>query len=309
MSKVKTTLRARIVKGTLHLLGRLPLGFHRWWGRRLAWLMGSVLHYRQDVVMANLARSFPKKSYEELKAIKKRFYVHFGTVLTEMIWFGACRGPKGRQRLHDSHIVEFTNPEEFNQLYHNANQTMILQAHTGNWELVGGYKEYSYGETLALEPTAIAVTYRPLNSKTWDAVMASNRPAPVLDQNFQGYIDTESILRFVYGHKEEKFAYTFITDQYPFNGIGSPITFLNQPTITLTAATRIAVKLNMAVVYLRYECREEGGYRMTSIPLAAHAGGKDPLELMQLYYQLLEQDLEKQPWNYLWTHKRWKRNV
>ena len=106
----------RIVEGILYLMGRLPLGYHRWWGRRLAWLFRSGLRYRQDVVMTNLARSFPAKRYDELKDINKRFYTHFGTVLTEMIWFGACRGPKGRKRLHDSHIVEITNPEESTML-------------------------------------------------------------------------------------------------------------------------------------------------------------------------------------------------
>ena len=306
MSKERTSLGARILEGFLHLQGRFPLAYHRWWARRIAWLVRDVFHYRREVVMANLARSFPGKSYEELQSISKRFYLHFATVLTEMIWFGACRGPKGRERLHNSHIVEFTNPEELNRLYNGANQLMILQAHTGNWELVGGYREYSYGTPLALEPTAMAVTYRALSSKTWDAVMAQNRPAPVLDLGFEGYVETRNILRFMLERKDRKFAYTFIADQYPFSGVGEPVTFMHQPTLTMTAATRMAVKLDMALAYLRYECREEGGYRMTCVPLAEKAGGKDPMQLMQQYYKLLEEDLEKQPWNYLWSHKRWK---
>ncbi len=28
---------------------------------------------------------------------------------------------------------------------------------------------------------------------------------------------------------------------------------------------------------------------------------------MRRYYKLLEADIEAQPWNYLWTHNRWKR--
>ena len=307
MSKERISLGTRIVGGLLHLHGRLPLAYHRWWGRRIAWLMRDVFHYRIEVVMTNLARSFPTKSYEELKAISKRFYLHLGTVFTEMIWFGACRGPKGRARLKKSHVVEFTNPEEFNRLYNGAKQIMILQAHTGNWEMVGGYLQYCYSTPLAMDPAAIAVTYRSLSSKTWDSVMAQNRPAPVLDQGFIGYVETRDILRFILERREQKFAYTFITDQYPYDRLGGEITFMHQPTITLMAAAKIAVKLDMALVYLRYECREEGGYTMTCVPIAEHAGGKDPLVLMQQYYKLLEEDLEKQHWNYLWTHKRWKK--
>lgn len=257
--------------------------------------------------MANLARSFPTKTYEELQAISKRFYLHFATIFTEMIWFSACRGPKGRERLHNSHIVEFTNPEVFNRLYSGARQVMVLQAHTGNWELTGGYLQYSYGEPIAMEAKAIAVTYRSISSKTWDGVMAQVRPTPVLDLGFEGYVETNEVLRFMMERKERKYTYTFITDQYPYNMSGAGITFMHQPTVTLLAAAKIAVKLDMALVYLRFECREEGGYRMTFVPLAEHAGGQDPLALMQQYYKLLEEDLEKQPWNYLWTHKRWKK--
>ena len=257
--------------------------------------------------MTNLARSFPTKTYEELQAISKRFYLHFATIFTEMIWFSACRGPKGRERLHNSHIVEFTNPEVFNRLYSGARQVMVLQAHTGNWELTGGYLQYSYGEPIAMEAKAIAVTYRSISSKTWDGVMAQVRPTPVLDLGFEGYVETNEVLRFMMERKERKYTYTFITDQYPYNMSGAGITFMHQPTVTLLAAAKIAVKLDMALVYLRFECREEGGYRMTFVPLAEHAGGQDPLALMQQYYKLLEEDLEKQPWNYLWTHKRWNK--
>lgn len=307
MNKNRTSLGARIAGGLLRLQGHLPLAFHRWWGRILSWFIRDVLRYRREVVMTNLARSFPTKTYEELQAISKRFYLHFATIFTEMIWFSACRGPKGRERLHNSHIVEFTNPEVFNRLYSGARQVMVLQAHTGNWELTGGYLQYSYGEPIAMEAKAIAVTYRSISSKTWDGVMAQVRPTPVLDLGFEGYVETNEVLRFMMERKERKYTYTFITDQYPYNMSGAGITFMHQPTVTLLAAAKIAVKLDMALVYLRFECREEGGYRMTFVPLAEHAGGQDPLALMQQYYKLLEEDLEKQPWNYLWTHKRWKK--
>ena len=81
---------------------------------------------------------------------------------------------------------------------------------------------------------------------------------------------------------------------------------MHQPTKMMTGATALASKLGMAVVYLRYECREEGGYRMTFVPLSENAKGEDPVKIMERYYALLQEDLEKQPWNYLWTHKRWK---
>ena len=251
---------------------------------------------------------FPDKQYGELKQISRQFYRHFGTTLTEMLWFGACRGEKGRKRLHDSRIVELTNPEELNRLYAGARQIMILQAHTGNWELIGGIKNYSYGEPIDITPEAFAVTYNELASPLWDRVMADNRTAPVRDQGFDGYVETNQVLRFALGKRDVKFGYSFITDQFPYSyGTHPVVDFMHQTTETMTGATALACKLDMAVAFLRYRCREDGGYTMTIVPICDHAAGEDPLDLMRRYFRLLQEDLEFQPWNYLWTHKRWKK--
>jgi len=258
------------------------------------------------VVMVNLSRCFPEKKYDELKAICKRFYIHFATVLTESIWFGACRGPRGRERLHRAHLVEIVHQKEFLDLYKRCPQIMVLQAHSGNWEIFGGIGQYGYDGPMEVDVSAMAVTYHRLSSPLWESVMAHNRPAPVLDQGFHGYVASDNILRFVLENKEKKFLYNFIADQYPYSGTGSEIDFMHQKTRVTTAAAKLAVKLDMAVVYLRYQCREEGGYSITFVPITEHAGGQDALEITKQYYKLLEEDLEQQPWNYLWTHKRWK---
>lgn len=273
----------------------------------LAWFLRSVLHYRSDVVMVNLGRSFPEKSYEQLQEIHKQFYTHLATVFLEALWFGRRRGEKGRKRLRDSHIVEFTNPEELNRLYGGARQLMLLQAHTGNWELIGGILNYSYGVPMDISADRIAVSYLRLHNARMDRLMARSRTAMVEDLGFNGYVEAGEILRYALRNREEKFTYIFITDQYPYNHHDNvQVDFLHQKTATMTAAAALAVKLDMAVGYLRFECREGGGYRMTVVPLSDRAAGENPVELMQRYYRLLEEDIQKQPWNYLWTHKRWK---
>jgi len=45
---------------------------------------------------------------------------------------------------------------------------------------------------------------------------------------------------------------------------------------------------------------------MTAVPIAENASESTVSDIMTQYYKLLEEDLREQPWNYLWTHKRWK---
>ena len=303
----KRSFKVWLAGGFLRLLGRLPLGWHRFWARVLAWLLQRVLRYRTQIVSTNLARSFPEKSYEALEDIQNRFYRHFAATFTEMIWFGACRGPKGRERLHRSHIVEFTNPEELNRLVAAAPQLMLLEAHTGNWELIGGINLYSYTEPMDITPQTVTVAYHGIYDKVWAQVMADGRTAPVRDQDFQGYVHTDSILRYALSHRHDKRCYIMITDQYPYMHNGSlTVEFMHQRTRSMDGAAALACKLGMSCGYLRYRCREDGGYTLTVIPLADNASETTPEALMKRYYQLLEEDLHAQPWNYLWSHKRWK---
>lgn len=303
----KRSWGARLVCGWMRLHGLLPLGLHRFQARILAFLTERVFRYRREVVTENLLHSFPNKTDAELAAIRHHFYRHFADVFTEAIWYGGRRGKKGRERLHRSHLVEFTNPEEFNRLMALSGQVMIMSAHTGNWELVFGIPAFSYGEPLNLKVPLFEVTYRRLSNAVSDQVVAYHRVAALEDLGFAGYVESDSVKTYVHAHREPGRTFLMITDQYPYGGRrGMEVEFMHRKTYTMSAAAKLAVRYDMATAYLRCECREEGGYRMTLVPLSEHAGGEDPAALMQRYYRLLEQDLEAQPWNYLWTHRRWK---
>ena len=54
------------------------------------------------------------------------------------------------------------------------------------------------------------------------------------------------------------------------------------------------------------KCREDGGYTVSFSLIAEDASAMTAREMLDEYYRLLEKDLREQPWNYLWTHKRWK---
>jgi len=301
------TWGVKLTEGILYLLGRQPLKWHYTWAKGIAWLLESVLHYRTQVVDVNLARAFPEKKYAELKTIRKQFYRHMANTVVEMVWFGACRGEKGRERLRRSHLVEFTNPEELNRMLSVSQQALLMQTHAGNWELMGGIAQYAYSTPLEVTPATFAVAHHGIASGLWTQVMAHNRIAPVSDCNFQGYVHTDSILRFAILHKGQRMCYALNSDQYPYMGNGSMnVRFMHQDTRSMTGAAAIACKLDMAVAYLRFDVRPEGGYHLTVVPITDHAHESKPEDIMQRYYQLLEEDLQAQPWNYLWTHKRWK---
>ena len=308
MKKVKTNPGQKLVIGLMRLFSLMPLKWHHKFSAFFSWVMKDIMHYREDVVTTNIARSFPEMKYNELKEVKKKFYRHFGDIITEAIWFSGKTGRKGCEKLHRQHVLEFKNVPEFNRMYLDCSSMLVLNSHMGNWELSGGIEEYNYSsETFAVKPEDFVVAYKKLSSSFFDKIMAVVRCGPLEDTAFDGYTESSMMLRHAFIHRDERKFYVFNIDQYPYwKAAGCDIGgFMNQPTKAMTGAAALAVKFGMAVVYLRWEKRE-GGYDVTFVPITENASEMTPLQIMRTYYDLIEEDLRRQPWNYLWSHKRWK---
>lgn len=287
-------------------LAILPLSWQRTLGRFLGWLAGDVIGYRRDVVITNLSRAFPEKQYHEISDICRRFYRHFGKVFTEALWFGGHSNPR---TLHKSHIVEMKNVSLLNELYDKGKSIFVMASHNGNWELYGGYISYAYEEKLKCPENDFCVIYKKMSSRTFEQFMTRNRIAPIVDKdNFDGMVETDLALRYCLKHRQDKKIYTFITDQYPYSDRSKVKieSFLNQPTYSMDGAPALAHKLGMAVVYLNMREKEDGNYEMELTRICEDASQMSVSEILTQYYRLLEEDIKAQPWNYLWTHKRWK---
>lgn len=294
-----------ILKAVTRPLAILPLGFHRAAGRFIGWMAGSVIRYRRDVVITNLSRSFPDKPYEEIKSICKKFYRHFGNIVGEAMWYG---GPSSR-RVRKSRIVEIENPELLNRIYDSSDSVFVLMGHTGNWELIAGYVNYSYTEPLHVNENDLSVVYRKMSSRAWDEFMNGNRLAHIIDKkHYDGVVETFSIIRYIFSHRSDRKIYNFITDQYPYARTEKTpqIEFLHRRTYTMDGAANLAIKFKMPVLYLGMPENRNGGYRMRFSVIAEDASTMEPERIMQEFYDRLSADIEEQPWNYLWTHKRWK---
>ena len=287
-------------------LAALPLGFHRAAGRFFGRLAGGVLRYRRDVVMINLAKSFPEKSYSDLREICDRFYLRLGTIVTEAIWFGGCSA----ERLRKSGIGEITNPEVLDKYFEEGRSTIVMSSHNGNWEIYAGHVSFCAESALGYPENDMCVAYKKLSNPAWERFMYANRIAPVADRkNYTGLVETHQFLRYALSHKNTPKMYIFITDQYPYtaaSAVWMEDKFLSQKTRTMNGAAALAHKLGLPVVYLNMAVKEDGNYSLTYTPICDDGAQVSTEEILAAYYRLVEKDVRQQPWNYLWTHKRWK---
>ena len=299
-------IAVNIVRGILVVMSKLPLKFHYFMGDIFAWLARSVFRYRYDVVMVNLSRSFPDMKYGALKLLAKDFYRHFGEIVAETIWFSGSN----YRRLHDSGIVTVTNPEDFNELFLSTPSMTVLSTHCGNWELLGGFLGYrtSTGEKVALEEEQIRVVYKKLTSPVADEVFKRNRASALERIGTSCEIESMNILRHAVANRDKRLVYIYPTDQAPYwKAAKHPMgEFMHQQTNAMLGSVGLACRLSHSVMYLKMKRVGRGHYEMTLIPIYRNASDTPSEELMRKYYDLLEDEINETPANWLWTHKRWK---
>lgn len=293
----------RIFRTIAAPLQKLPLGFHQRVGSFLAWLARSVVRYRRDVVMVNLSRSFPDRKWKEIRKISDDFYSHFGDIFAEGMWFGGCRGNAGR--LLAQGICTVSNPEVLLDAYRDSPSVLLLTSHMGNWGLMGGLLEY-LPEGHGIDTNDLVVVYKKLSNGFWDEFIGDNRAAVL--PGWTGYQESANILRYALGHRNERKVYIFIGDQFPYKGAARHVVpdFMHQPTLSMNGGAMLAAKLHMPVIYFGMERAGRGHYEITFRKICDDAAAVDPDAIMADYYRLLENDINRDPANYLWSHNRWK---
>ena len=297
---------AKTIRGLMCLSGHLPLKYHYFWGDIMSWLLRYVFRYRTDIVWMNISRAFPQKKYKELKSIYKAFYHHLGEIAAEAIWFGGS----DYKRIRKSGIVTVKNPELLAQLYNESPSVTIMCSHCGNWEILGGIYGFMTpdSENLPFNDGDFTVVYKKLTSEVSDMIFASNRVHVLENRSDYSIIESQNILRYSIRNRDKKRIYGYPADQTPYKGMGRHDMglFLNQQTYAMTGSLGVACKLSHAVVYLKMKHLERGKYEWEFIPICSNASEHTPDELMKQYYQLLENEINETPHNWLWSHNRWK---
>lgn len=286
---------------------RLPLGFHYMWGRAFTWVAEKVIHYRSDVVMTNIARSFPDKKYRDLRRIYDGFYRHLGEIFAETMWFGGSYGRPGK--LRKSGFCHVEGAEDLIGAFKERPSVMMLASHFGNWEIMGGFYEY-FDESIELpegmDPEHTNPVFKHLESPFWNKFLIDNRIAPL--HGYDGAVESREVLRYALEHRNEKRIYIFPTDQHPYKGVTSVEIpeFMHQKTKVMIGGAALAHKLGMAVFYMSIDREEKGRHRMSFRKICDDASAMEPAEIMSVYYAYLQESVNAHPENYLWSHKRWK---
>jgi Kdo2-lipid IVA lauroyltransferase/acyltransferase len=251
-------------------------------------LMFYVLKYRRSVVFSNLKAAFPNLDTLTLRKKEKAFYTYLADLFVETIMSFEISEKELLKH------VEYQNVEILEKLYAEGKSVILTLGHIGNYEWMA--------QAFHLKlPHQCAVAYRKLKNKTFEKLFLDARGKYGTDM-----FPTEDTGLFLRKDHPRPFLLTLANDQSAQPDNCFWVKFLNQDTSFFVGTEKIAKKMNLPVVFAHVSVPERGKYVMRFELLTENPSQEPEGRIMKTHAAWLEQDILKQPENWLWSHKRWK---
>jgi KDO2-lipid IV(A) lauroyltransferase len=255
-------------------------------------LLITFVPYRKKVVRKNLINSFPNKSLSEIKKIERQFYRHFTDLLAE----GIKNLTISQKQLAKRVIVE--NGELMTELYEKGKSVLLVSGHYNNWEwLITSQNNLFQHQAMGIG--------MPLTSAFWDKKINERR-----SRFGMKVVNAHNLKEEISAASSSPIAILILGDQSPGDSRKSYwMNFLNQQTAVLFGTEQLANEYNFAVVFFKMEKIQRGSYKMTLSLISEDPKTMDWGMITEAHTHLLENEINNKPAFWIWSHKRWKRDV
>ncbi len=250
-----------------------------------------VISYRKNVVRLNIQHSFPEKTAKEHEFIIQAFYLHLSQVIIE----GIKNLTISKKEL--SKRFKITNPEVVNDLIEKKKSVILIGGHYGNWEWLITSQAFQFdGKAYGLG--------MPMSNQFWGQAINSKR------ERFGLKVIHSKNYKEALAAEKNPYTLLMLGDQSPGDTHKSYwMNFLNQPTAVQFGTEALANTYDLAVVYFNIEKVRYGRYEMTLTLLTDRPKELKWGAITQQHTELLEQQIRKKPYLWMWSHKRWKREL
>ncbi len=251
-----------------------------------------ILGYRKKVVVDNLKRSFPEKSDKEIRDITRKFYLHLSEVFYE-----TAKGMTASAKSLDKRY-KIINPEIANQYSEKGQNILFLATHYGNWE----WGIQCFNRQLKHQVVSL---YLPLTNKYNEAYGLKKRTRSGM--KMVAVQETKEAFKL---DSKTGLAFILAADQTPSNMEKSHwIDFLGQDTPCIHGPEAYGRKLNYPLIFIDVRKVKRGYYEINLEEIPFNPEKETPGCLTYKYMKRLEQVLHETPEYWLWSHRRWKREI
>lgn len=271
-------------------LSRLPLWILYRLSDFLFLLFVSLIPYRKKVVQRNIEQSFPDLSKKDHAVIIRGFYRHFCDLLIESIKNLSISKEELQRRM------KVINPELLEELQKSEKSTLFVAGHFNNWEW------FITAQALLVPNDSYGIGM-PLSNGFWDKKLTERR------QRFDLTVVNAQTYKSIF-NLGKPVSVLVLSDQAPADSRKSYwMEFLQQPTPVLFGVEQMANEIDLNVVYFDLKKVKRGQYSIEFKVITTDARSLPYGQLTEQHVHLLEKSIMEQPCNWLWSHKRWKREI
>lgn len=274
----------------LKLISRLPLSAHYLFADLLFLISYRIIGYRKAIVVGNLERSFPEKTHEERRKIRKDFYRNLCDYAVETLKLLTISEKELRKRM------VYKNPEVLNEFIAKNQSIFLLASHQFNWEWLVAAGPFSL-------PLQIDFVYQSQHSEFFNEFSLISR------SRFGAHpIKRQNVAREIIKRKDILRGIAIVADQFPGheNDKRYWTNFLNQNTAFFQSINQLAVLNQYPAFYAAIKKVKRGYYELELIKIAEPPYDKEKFQIVDEYVKATEKLIRQHPSGWLWSHKRWK---
>jgi KDO2-lipid IV(A) lauroyltransferase len=272
----------------LYPLSLLPLRVLYLISDMVRWLLFGLIGYRKKIIIDNLQNAFPAQSSGQIEVLYHCFCKSFCDQWIETLKLLSM--PLGQMQRRVS-----GNWEVFHQLFAEGRNIYAVLGHQFNWEWANVACQLNIQQQFA-------GIYLPLSGKAADKIM--NR---IRKRSGSMLVPANDMRSCLVKLQQQQHLLGFIADQSP----GAPeqarwYQFMNRTAAFVTGAEKAARRAAAAVTFVSITKIKRGYYDIHIDLICKDAAQTAPGFITGAYVKKLEQSIQAQPENWLWSHRRWK---
>lgn len=268
------------------LAAHLPWGLQRLLGRGIGWLALHLARSRRHVAEVNLALCFPELDAAARKALLKRNFAALGIGLFEFAraWWGNV-APMQRK-------VRVEGLEHLAAAREGGRGVIVISGHFTTLEIAA---------RLMCAHAPLAGMYRPHATELMEWAVKRGR------LRYASAMFTREELRPALKHLKQGGLLWFAPDQDTRRGESVYVPFFGHPAHSLTSTHQLARMSGAAVIAFSHVRDDDGGYTLRLSPPFTDFPSSDATADTARVVAAIEVMVRAAPAQYLWIHRRFKR--
>ena len=217
--------------------------------------------------------------------LSKDMWSNYGKTFIEYVFLNQFK----KNNLH----INLNGKDNLNQAKKNKKPLIFISGHFANFELMS--------MEIVKQDIKLATVYRPLNNIFLNPLMEYLRKKYICNNQIKkGMSGVRNIVTYL----KKNYSIALMIDQRLSEG--EKINFFGKPALTTTLPAQLAFKFNLNIVpvFIKRERNDKFTIEFQK-PLSAK-NFRNKIELTEELNRVLEKMIINNPFQWIWTHNRWK---